>query len=45
MRYRACKLDCQGCSLKPRCCPKRAARKIARSVHEGARYMARDIAK
>jgi hypothetical protein len=21
IRYRASKLDCQGCSLKPRCCP------------------------
>src|SRR6185437_13935793 len=45
MRYRASKLDCQGCSLKPRCCPNAAARKILRSVHEGARDMARDIAK
>ena len=44
MRYRASKLDCQGCSLKPRCCPNAPARKILRSIHEGARDMARDIA-
>jgi transposase len=45
MRYRASKLDCQGCALKPRCCPNAPARKIPRSIHEGARDMARDIAK
>src|SRR5207249_10129344 len=45
MRYRASKLDCEGCSLKPRCCPNAPARKIPRSIHEGARDMARDIAK
>jgi len=44
LRYRASKLDCQGCALKPRCCPNTPARKIPRSVHEGARDMARDIA-
>src|ERR1700756_519235 len=44
MRYRASKPDCQGCSLKPRCCPNAPARKIPRSIHEGARDMARDIA-
>src|SRR5690348_11071349 len=44
MRYRASKLDCQGCSLKPQCCPNTPARKIPRSIHEGARDMARDIA-
>jgi transposase len=44
MRYRASKLDCQSCSLKPRCCPNAPARKIPRSIHEGARDMARDIA-
>jgi hypothetical protein len=44
MRYRASKLDCEGCSLKPRCCPNAPARKILRSIHEGARDMARDIA-
>jgi len=45
MRYRASKLDCQVCSLKPRCCPNTPARKIPRSIHEGARDLARDIAK
>src|SRR5215831_7164819 len=44
MRYRASKLDCDGCALKPRCCPNAPARKILRSIHEGARDMARDIA-
>ena len=45
MRYRASKLDCRDCSLKPQCCPNSPARKIPRSIHEGARDMARDIAK
>jgi hypothetical protein len=45
MRYRASKLDCERCSLKPQCCPNAPARKIPRSIHEGARDMARDIAK
>src|SRR4051794_38321572 len=44
MRYRASKLDCEGCSLKPQCCPNAPARKVLRSVHEGARDMAQDIA-
>jgi transposase len=43
--YRASKHDCDACSLKPRCCPKEPARKVPRSVHEGARDLARDIAK
>lgn len=43
--YRAGKYDCDTCSLKPRCCPKEPARKAPRSVHEGARDMARDVAK
>jgi len=37
MRYRASKLDCECCPLKPRCCPNAPARKILRSIHEGAR--------
>src|SRR5271163_1134560 len=45
MRYRASKLDCERCSLKPQCCPNAPARKIPRSIHEGARDMARHIAK
>ena len=43
-RYRASKLDCEVCDLKYRCTPKEPSRKIMRSVHEGARQMARDIA-
>lgn len=45
MRYRASKKDCDTCSLKQLCCPKEPARKILRSIHEGARQMARDITK
>ncbi|UIN35070.1 transposase [Methylobacterium oryzae] len=43
LRYRASKHDCDACALKPRCCPNASARKIPRSIHEGARQMARDI--
>ncbi len=43
-RYRASKLDCEACALKPRCCPSVDARKIPRSVHEGARDLARAVA-
>ena len=43
-RYRASKLDCDACSLKPRCCPTAEARKVPRSIHEGARNLARAIA-
>ena len=43
MRYRASKLDCDACALKPRCCPTKSARKIPRSIHEGACDMARAI--
>ena len=42
-RYRASKLDCDPCALKPRCCPGADPRKIPRSVHEGARDLARAI--
>jgi transposase len=45
MLYRASKYDCQGCALKARCCPKEVVRKIPRSIHEGARDMARQIAR
>ncbi|WP_284242290.1 transposase, partial [Neomesorhizobium albiziae] len=44
VRYRARKADCDACALKARCCPKAPARKILRSIHEGARDMARNIA-
>lgn len=43
MRYRARKPDCDVCPLKPRCCPNEPQRKVLRSIHEGARQMARDI--
>jgi transposase len=43
--YRASKYDCDACALKPRCCPNTPARKVPRSIYEGARDMARDIAK
>jgi len=42
--YRARKHDCQGCALKPRCCPNTPTRKVPRSIYEGARDMARQIA-
>ena len=44
-RYRASKTDCNGCALKPRCCPTADARKVMRSTHEGARDLARTVAK
>jgi hypothetical protein len=37
MLYRASKHDCDACLLKDRCCPKEPARKVPRSIHEGAR--------
>jgi len=42
--YRASKHDCTFCPLKSRCCPKVTARKVPRSIYEGARDMARRIA-
>lgn len=45
MLYRASKHDCVDCPLKSRCCPNSPARKVPRSIHEGARDMAREIAK
>ena len=45
IRYRASTRDCGPCPLKPRCCPNAPARKVLRSIHEGARDLARDIAK
>ena len=45
MRYRASKRDGELCPLKPRCCPDAPARKIPRSICEGARDLAREIAK
>ena len=43
--YRASKHDCGGCALKPRCCPNEPQRKVPRSIHEGARDLARDLSK
>jgi transposase len=45
LRYRASKHDCNTCPMKPRCCPNARPRKLLRSIHEGARDLARDIAK
>ena len=44
-RYRASKIDCDACALKPNCCPNGPARKVTRSIHEGAKDVARDIAR
>lgn len=44
-RYRASKMDCDACALKNRCCPNTPARKVTRSIHEGARDVTRDIAR
>jgi transposase len=44
IRYRARHQDCSNCALKPRCTPNMPARKVTRSIHEGARDMARNIA-
>jgi transposase len=43
--YLASKYDCDGCTLKARCCPKQPMRKVPRSIYEGARDMARQIAR
>lgn len=43
--YRASKYDCNDCALKPRCCPKEPQRRVPRSIHEGARDLARDLTK
>jgi transposase len=44
IRYRARQQDCGGCALRQKCTPNMPTRKILRSIHEGARDMARDIA-
>jgi transposase len=43
--YRASKHDCQACSLRSRCSPNTPARKVPRSIYEGARDLAREIAR
>jgi transposase len=45
MLYVASKRDCDRCALKSRCCPKQVARRVPRSIYEGARDMARQIAR
>ena len=42
--YRASTYDCGPCPLKAQCCPKSTFRKVPRSIHEGARDLAREIA-
>jgi hypothetical protein len=42
--YRASKLDCDVCPIKPQCCPKDPSRKIPRDIHEHARDVARSFA-
>ena len=44
-RYRARKTDCDACDLRSRCRPGDAGRKVLRSIHEGARDLARDLSK
>ena len=44
-KYRALKEVCQVCPSKQKCCPNADARKITREEHEGARQVARDLAK
>jgi hypothetical protein len=43
LHYRASKVDCDACALKPGCSPTEPARKLPRSIHEGARGMARRL--
>ena len=43
--YRSSQSDCATCPMKARCCPNTPMRKIARSVHESARDVARAISK
>jgi hypothetical protein len=43
--YRSSQLDCRVCPLKQQCCSNTTFRKIARSVYEPSRDVARDIAK
>jgi len=45
IRYRAGARDCGPCPLKPRGCPNAPARKVLRSIHDGARDLAPEIAK
>jgi transposase len=42
--YKSRPSDCAICPLKPNCCPNTSFRKIARSIHETARDVARHVA-
>ena len=41
--YRSSKADCAQCPMKNRCCPNTPIRKIARSIYEASRNVARRI--
>jgi len=41
--YRSSQYDCAACPIKQQCCPNTPVRKIARSIHEPARDVARRI--
>lgn len=41
--YRSRQHDCKACKLKSQCCPNTSFRKIARSIHEDSRDVARAI--
>ena len=41
--YRSSQHDCRTCKLKHQCCPNTTFRKIARSIYESSRDVARDI--
>lgn len=43
--YRARKAQCDACDKKVHCCPSREPRKIARSIYEDSREIARNITK
>ena len=43
--YRSSQHNCTGCSMKEQCCPNMPFRKIARSIHEDARDVARRLSK
>jgi transposase len=42
--YRSSQRACTGCPLKPRCCPNTPSRKVARSLYEESRAVARKVA-
>jgi hypothetical protein len=43
IRYRASQQDCASCNLRQRSTANMPARKVARSIHEGARDLARSL--